>query len=151
MRLSWKIISSASFILTFFDLSIVPYTEMSIYKLLLEDFQAIQIGSKLNSFLCLTWVVLYIILQIIIERDENEYQEEYQNDRWSCILAVSFFCICWVAIFGFQPTVGFLHWRLWAQIAWMSIFLARLMLQNPSLLNHVRVKWRSNPIYEVNV
>ena len=150
LQTSWKVISSSAFVLTFYDLALVPYNEMSIYSILVENFEAEQIGSKLNSFLFLTWVCLYIILQILIE-NQDIFHRDYNNDRWSCILAVSFFCICWIVIFGFKPTVKVMNWRILAQISWTLAFLLRFMLQNSSLLLHIKMKFGYTPMYLVCV
>ena len=150
LQTSWKVISSLAFVLTFYDLALVPYNEMSIYSILVENFEAEQIGSKLNSFLFLTWVCLYIILQILIE-NQDIFHRDYNNDRWSCILAVSFFCICWIVIFGFKPTVKVMNWRILAQISWTLAFLLRFMLQNHSLLLHIKMKFGYTPMYLVCV
>ena len=131
------------------DNDLTPFENMTIYNLLMENFEIGQVGSKLNGFLFVTMTFLILALQYKIEMDDDDNLDR-NNDRWTCFGVVVLFLILSLALFGVNPTVKVFTWRMVLQIAWINGFLIRFMMQNQNLLEHVKLKFRHQPLIVVH-
>ena len=149
LKVAWRIILVTSFILTISDNDLTPFENMTLYNLLMENFEVGQVGSKLNAFLFVTMTFLILALQYKIEMDDQDNSDR-NNDRWTCFGVVVLFLILSLALFGVNPTVKVFTWRMVLQIAWINGFLIRFMMQNQNLLEHVKLKFRHQPLIVVH-
>ena len=149
LKVAWRVILVTSFILTISDNDLTPFENMTLYNLLMENFEVGQVGSKLNAFLFVTMTFLILALQYKIEMDDQDNSDR-NNDRWTCFGVVVLFLILSLALFGVNPTVKVFTWRMVLQIAWINGFLIRFMMQNQNLLEHVKLKFRHQPLIVVH-
>ena len=151
MKKAWRLILLASFILTVSENNgVTPFETMTLYNLLMENFEADQVGSKLNGFLFLTMTILFIALQYKIEMDDANDNMERSNDRWTCFNVVALFFVLCLVLFGFNPTVKTMAWRMVLQITWTTGFLIRFMMQNQNLFEYVKLKFLHQPLIVVH-
>ena len=132
------------------DLSMTPFETLNFYNILTNKLEAKQVDSRLNNFLVLIAVILYLILQYLIERDaDEERKKELSSDRWTCVCVVFFFVFIGTFTLGFNPKVDLMIWRINLQITWMIVFLLRYIIQKQNLFERIKNKFGNQPLIEV--